>query len=145
MPEKRKGDDLAADEIISQNSPKRTRRETVEANHVKPIPNSNELNYDDDDDAGDGDGEISSNYNPETVADSSSTGREVLLARPPRQKPRTDPIYGQCSAFPGLDDGGDGGAGDATELFYGPAEDGLEYLRMVRYVTSGRFEQFGGG
>ena len=41
------------------------------------------------------------------------------------EKPRSDPFYGQKSAFPGLDDGGD-------ELFYGPAEDGLEYLRMVR-------------
>ena len=40
---------------------------------------------------------------------------------------RVDPIYGQRSAFPGLDevDNDDG-------LFYGPASDGLEYLRMVR-------------
>jgi hypothetical protein len=41
------------------------------------------------------------------------------------ERPRNDPTYGQKNAFPGLDDGGD-------ELFYGPAEDGLEYLRMVR-------------
>lgn len=40
--------------------------------------------------------------------------------------PRNDPVYGQKSAFPGLDDS----IGD--ELFYGPAEDGIEYLRMVR-------------
>lgn len=46
----------------------------------------------------------------------------------PHERPRNHPIYGQKSAFPGLDDGRD-------ELFYGPAEDGLEYLRMVRYVT----------
>lgn len=42
------------------------------------------------------------------------------------ERPRNDPVYGQKSAFPGLDDP----AGD--ELFYGPAEDGIEYLRMVR-------------
>lgn len=41
------------------------------------------------------------------------------------ERPRHDPIYGMKNAFPGLDDGGD-------ELFYGPADDGLEYLRMVR-------------
>ena len=40
---------------------------------------------------------------------------------------KIDPTYGQRGAFPGLDDlGGD------DELFYGPASDGLEYLRMVR-------------
>lgn len=40
---------------------------------------------------------------------------------------RIDPTYGQRGAFPGLDDTTDG-----DELFYGPASDGLEYLRMVR-------------
>ncbi|KOC17995.1 hypothetical protein AFLA70_88g003140 [Aspergillus flavus AF70] len=44
----------------------------------------------------------------------------------PYERPRNHPIYGQKSAFPGLDTAGD------DELFYGPAEDGLEYLRMVR-------------
>ena len=39
---------------------------------------------------------------------------------------KIDPIYGQRGAFPGLDDLGE------DELFYGPASDGLEYLRMVR-------------
>lgn len=43
----------------------------------------------------------------------------------PYERPRNHPVYGQKSAFPGLDDGGD-------ELFYGPADDGMEYLRMVR-------------
>lgn len=43
------------------------------------------------------------------------------------ERPRQDPLYGQKSAFPGLDDGGD-------ELQYDDPEDGLEYLRMVRYV-----------
>ena len=42
-------------------------------------------------------------------------------------QPRLDPTYGQRGAFPGLD-----GDGVDVELFYGPAEDGLEYLRMVR-------------
>ena len=49
---------------------------------------------------------------------------------PSSSQPRLDPTYGQRGAFPGLDDrNGDG------ELFYGPASDGLEYLRMVRYVA----------
>ncbi|CAI7580076.1 unnamed protein product [Penicillium glandicola] len=41
------------------------------------------------------------------------------------ERPRQHPLYGQKSAFPGLDDGGD-------ELMYDDPEDGLEYLRMVR-------------
>jgi hypothetical protein len=40
--------------------------------------------------------------------------------------PRVDPVTGQHGAFPGLDDD------DPDELFYGPANDGLDYLRMVR-------------
>ena len=46
---------------------------------------------------------------------------------PTSSQPRIDPTYGQRGAFPGLDDfpNDDG-------LFYGPASDGLEYLRMVR-------------
>ena len=42
-------------------------------------------------------------------------------------QPRIDPTYGQRGAFPGLED-----IYDEDELFYGPASDGLEYLRMVR-------------
>ena len=40
---------------------------------------------------------------------------------------RIDPTYGQRGAFPGLD-----GSDNDDTLFYGPASDGLEYLRMVR-------------
>ncbi|KAL8901761.1 MAG: hypothetical protein Q9207_005047, partial [Kuettlingeria erythrocarpa] len=47
-------------------------------------------------------------------------------------KAQVDPIYGQRSAFPGLDE--TAGEGD---LFYGPASDGLEYLRMVRSEAKG--------
>ncbi|KAK2767407.1 hypothetical protein FQN54_003563 [Arachnomyces sp. PD_36] len=42
------------------------------------------------------------------------------------EKPRNDPVYGQKNAFPGLD----GPGSDA--ILYGPPEDGIEYLRMVR-------------
>lgn len=42
------------------------------------------------------------------------------------ERARNHPVYGQKSAFPGLE------AGLEDELFYGPAEDGIEYLRMVR-------------
>lgn len=48
----------------------------------------------------------------------------------PYERPRNHPVYGQKSAFPGLDTASD------DELFYGPAEDGLEYLRMVRWVDA---------
>ncbi len=43
------------------------------------------------------------------------------------EAPKLNPTYGQKGAFPGLadDDDGDG-------LFYGPASNGIEYLRMVR-------------
>ena len=42
-------------------------------------------------------------------------------------QPRVDPTYGQRSAFPDLHD-----AGGENDLFYGPANNGSEYLRMVR-------------
>lgn len=44
-------------------------------------------------------------------------------------QPKVDPTYGQRGAFPDLDDD------DSEKLFYGPASDGLEYLRMVRLVS----------
>ena len=46
---------------------------------------------------------------------------------PTSSQSRIDPTYGQRGAFPGLD-----GSHDNEGLFYGPASDGLEYLRMVR-------------
>ena len=39
---------------------------------------------------------------------------------------RIDPSTGLRSAFPGLDDIDNG------EMFYGPANDGMDYLKMVR-------------
>lgn len=42
------------------------------------------------------------------------------------EHPRTDNSFGMKGAFPGL------GSVDDDELFYGPANDGIEYLRMVR-------------
>lgn len=45
---------------------------------------------------------------------------------PTSSQPHIDPTYGQRGAFPGLD------ASQDDDLFYGPASDGLEYLRMVR-------------
>lgn len=47
---------------------------------------------------------------------------------PSAAQARIDPTYGQRGAFPGLD----GPVASEDELFYGPANDGLEYLRMVR-------------
>ncbi|GAB7353556.1 hypothetical protein MBLNU459_g3990t1 [Dothideomycetes sp. NU459] len=45
-------------------------------------------------------------------------------------RPRTDVTYGQLGAFPGLDT-------YDNEPFYGPANDGLDYLRMVRSEARG--------
>ena len=42
-------------------------------------------------------------------------------------QPSLDPTYGQRGAFPGLDE-----AEEDENVFYAPASDGLEYLRMVR-------------
>lgn len=42
-----------------------------------------------------------------------------------KEKPQFNEYTGQSGAFPGL-------GKDSDELFYGPASDGLEYLRMVR-------------
>ncbi|KAJ6092748.1 hypothetical protein N7486_008037 [Penicillium sp. IBT 16267x] len=47
----------------------------------------------------------------------------------PYEKPYNNPIYGQKNAFPGLDDA-------SEELCYDDADDGLEYLRMVRSEAS---------
>ena len=45
----------------------------------------------------------------------------------PSSQSRIDPTYGQRGAFPGLES-----TDDDDGLFYGPATDGLEYIRMVR-------------
>ncbi|KAL8913552.1 MAG: hypothetical protein Q9171_001635 [Xanthocarpia ochracea] len=45
---------------------------------------------------------------------------------------QVDPTYGQRSAFPGLDS-----LASEDDYFYGPAVDGLEYLRMVRSEAKG--------
>ncbi|KIV78569.1 hypothetical protein PV11_06213 [Exophiala sideris] len=47
-----------------------------------------------------------------------------------KEAPRVNEYSGQISAFPGLD-------GDSDELFYGPAADGIDYLRMVRSEAKG--------
>ena len=46
---------------------------------------------------------------------------------PTSSQSRIDPTYGQRGAFPGLEN-----TNDDDGLFYGPASDGLEYIRMVR-------------
>ena len=56
---------------------------------------------------------------------SESESDDELESRAPR--PRIDPTYGQRGAFPGLDE-----PESDDPVFYGPAADGFEYLRMVR-------------
>ena len=43
-----------------------------------------------------------------------------------REQPTINALYGQAGAFPGVQ------TTHESEVFYGPASDGLEYLRMVR-------------
>lgn len=50
---------------------------------------------------------------------------------PTSSQSRIDPTYGQRGAFPGLDS-----SHDDHGLFYGPANDGLEYLRMVSALAT---------
>ncbi|KAL6237632.1 hypothetical protein BDW75DRAFT_228497 [Aspergillus navahoensis] len=75
---------------------------------------------------------IGSGYSPYTkrarssYAEDDQDEEETQNSIAPYEKPRSHPVFGQKSAFPGLD------TADGDELFYGPAEDGLEYLRMVR-------------
>lgn len=57
----------------------------------------------------------------------SIVGGDDRPCSPSVPQPRVDPTYGQRGAFPGLEEY----TNDST-LFYGPASDGLEYLRMVR-------------
>lgn len=58
-----------------------------------------------------------------------SDGEDAASTKDPQrtdEKPRVSTTYGQTGAFPGL------GSEDDDELFYGPALDGVDYLRMVR-------------
>ncbi|KAK2734271.1 hypothetical protein FQN57_001733 [Myotisia sp. PD_48] len=64
---------------------------------------------------------------PLSLQDDGEQPSSTLASRFSHQQPRNDPIFGQKHAFPGLDDEVDG-----HTLCYGPPEDGLEYLRMVR-------------
>jgi regulator of vacuolar morphogenesis len=73
-----------------------------------------------------------SDYNPPTKKPRSPTHSESEdwdeeydeLGEEPEQ-PHLNIENGQYNAFPGL-------GGDEDELFYGPAADGIDYLRMVR-------------
>ena len=60
----------------------------------------------------------------------SSNHGHLIISLAEDSQPRLDPTYGQRGAFPGLDE-----TDEADHLFYGPANDGLEYLRMVRLVA----------
>lgn len=46
------------------------------------------------------------------------------------ERPQVDTSTGLAAAFPGLNSG--------DNVFYGPARDGIDYLRMVRSVCVGR-------
>ena len=54
-----------------------------------------------------------------------ANAEEVEDLQVSEEKPHVDAVFGQTGAFPGL-------GTDDDELFYGPADDGIGYLRMVR-------------
>ncbi|EED20166.1 conserved hypothetical protein [Talaromyces stipitatus ATCC 10500] len=133
MPEKRKTESVLED---SQHSflAKRARQQISyddldESVHTPPVAQPERSTRNDlEDDVVDADAfgnegeEEHLGYNSKTTtASNKQSGRQRN-----NQQPRVDPIYGQRSAFPGLDDAG------FDELLYGPPEDGLEYLRLVR-------------
>lgn len=88
---------------------------------VRPEPTRNEPE-EDVSDASENEGE---GANPGHGSKNTTSNKQNNRQRH-NQQPRVDPVYGQRSAFPGLDDVG------TDELLYGPPEDGLEYLRLVR-------------
>ncbi|KAI9669535.1 MAG: hypothetical protein M1817_004654 [Caeruleum heppii] len=58
---------------------------------------------------------------------------QAHTSRRPRNRPQLDPATGLRTAFPGLDDSDEeGDCRPGTGGFYGPAEDGMQYLKMVR-------------
>lgn len=91
--------------------------------HSRPVARPELTRNELEDDVGDAsENEINQETNSKNVTTSNKqSGRQRY-----NQQPRVDPAYGQRSAFPGLDDAG------SDELLYGPPEDGLEYLRLVR-------------
>lgn len=68
-----------------------------------------------------------SDVDSDEEGDTPETRHEVVSqsALRERERPQTDINYGQVGAFPGLDP-------RDNRPFYGPANDGLDYLRMVR-------------
>lgn len=105
--------------------------EDLEVNPTPPVPRHmvSYASSDDDDEA-----DETSSSKTKTPKDEPSPAeiRHKILSRESdgtydaiRAQPRTDPTYGQVGAFPGLDT-------YQYAPFYGPANDGLDYLRMVR-------------
>ncbi|PYH95551.1 hypothetical protein BO71DRAFT_377256 [Aspergillus ellipticus CBS 707.79] len=94
------------------------RKPSVSMSGSSPYAKRSRPSYADDDD----DEQPQPQHKPQSHSHSHSHSHSQQTERP-----RNHPVYGQKSAFPGLDV-----ADDDNELFYGPAEDGLEYLRMVR-------------
>ncbi|MCJ1381432.1 hypothetical protein MMC17_004542 [Xylographa soralifera] len=66
-------------------------------------------------------------YNKRPRALPSNLENGDSISSPYHIQSRVDPTYGQRGAFPGLDS-----LSGEDELFQGPANDGMEYLRMVR-------------
>ena len=71
--------------------------------------------------------EVTGPYNKRSRALPSSLEDGDTTSSPYNIQSRVDPTYGQRGAFPGLDN-----LSGEDELFHGPANDGMEYLRMVR-------------
>ncbi|MCJ1282122.1 hypothetical protein MMC26_001445 [Xylographa opegraphella] len=71
-------------------------------------------------------------YNKRPRAFASNLEDGDINTSPYNIQSRVDPTYGQRGAFPGLDV-----SSGEDELFQGPANDGMEYLRLVRSEARG--------
>lgn len=106
--------------------------EDLETMPTPPVPR-HMVSYASSDDGADVDQDVRQGTQDEAASElSAAEQRHRIMSRESdgtydagRAQPRTDPTYGQVGAFPGLDT-------FQFAPFYGPANDGLDYLRMVR-------------
>lgn len=129
MPEKRKTDPELRDGDYNLHT-KRARQQISyddldDSTHTPPVVRSEPTRNEPEDDVGDASENEDEGVNVGHESKNKTSNKQNNRQRH-NQQPRVDPVYGQRSAFPGLDDVG------SDELLYGPPEDGLEYLRLVR-------------
>lgn len=130
MPEKRKTEAESDVDLISAKRPRQQLsyadlEDSAEAGTAREVSHESEHDENDEHEST-GHGDDQTTGQEKVVRKQKGDRRQNNSNNNNNPRPRVDPVYGQRSAFPGLDDL------DSDQLFYGPAEDGLEYLRMVR-------------